>query len=338
MVRLVTKKTLFAAVLAALILAAAACVFGQTNLGGQRVGTSSGSFLRIGVGARAASLGGAYVAICDDVTACAWNPAGLVHLRGPELAFNHVAWPADIAYSQACYGMPIALLDGAVALQFGSLTTDLLETTEYHPYGTGRQFSFSDWLVGVTVAKRFTDRFSGGFSVKYVREELGVEVGGPTTDAMVLDAGTYYEIGPRRMRLAVALMNFGPDMTPDGGFIKNAGTVATEALYQGFAPATEFKFGIAFVPAETPWVTTLIDIEMAHPADNVETFRVGGEAVIANALSVRAGHDASADEMKTSLGVGALLRLFERETRFDYAATLTDHLGTVHRFSLTLEI
>jgi hypothetical protein len=50
-------------------------LYAQTSLGGQRVGTSSGSFLRIGVGARAAAMGGAYVAVCDDITACAWNPA-----------------------------------------------------------------------------------------------------------------------------------------------------------------------------------------------------------------------------------------------------------------------
>jgi hypothetical protein len=283
-------------------------------------------------------MGGAYVAIGDDVSCCAWNPAGLIHLQGRELAFNHIAWPADITYSHACYGVPIDMLDGAVALQFGSLTTDLVETTEYHPYGTGRTFSFNDWLIGLTIAKRFTDRFSGGFSIKYVREELGVEVGGPATNAMVLDAGTYYEIGPRRMRLAVALLNFGPDFTPDGGFVKNGGAAATEALYQGFAPATEFKFGIAFVPAETPWMTSLVDVEMAHPADNVETFRLGGEATLLKTLAVRAGYDASADEMKTSLGAGALVNVFSREARFDYAATLTDHLSTVHRFSITLEL
>jgi hypothetical protein len=85
-------------------------------------------------------------------------------------------------------------------------------------------------------------------------------------------------------------------------------------------------------------MTSLVDIEMAHPADNVETFRIGGEATLANTLAVRAGHDAGADEMKTSVGIGALVRIYSREARFDYAATLTDYLGTVHRFSITLEI
>lgn len=307
----------------------------QTRLGDQRVGTSSGSFLRIGIGARPAAMAGAYVAICDDITACAWNPAGLVHLTSSEVAFNYAAWPADIAYSHVCYGLPIRALDGAVAVQFGSLSTDLVETTEYHPYGTGREFTFADWLVGLTVAKRFTDKFSGGFAVKYVREELGVEVGGPTTDALILDAGTYYEIGPKNMRLAVALMNFGPDMEPDGVFTKKIGATTGESLYQGFAPATEFKFGLAIEPVTTPYLESVVDIELLHPADNAETFRFGAEAVLMQTLALRAGYDEGADEMKMNLGAGAVVRMFERQAQFDYAATLTDHLGTIHRFSIT---
>jgi hypothetical protein len=309
----------------------------QTSLGDQRVGTSSGSFLRIGVGARPAGMAGAFVAICDDVTACAWNPAGLIHIGSAELALNHAAWPADIAYNHACYGMPIRRLDGVVAVQFGSLSTDLIETTEYHPYGTGRDFTFTDWLFGVSVAKRFTDRFSGGFAVKYVREELGVEVGGPTTDGIILDAGTYYEIGPKNMRLAVALVNFGPDWGPDGSFTKTVGATTSETLYQGFAPATEFRFGIALEPMSTPWLDSVIDIEMAHPADNRETFRIGGEAVILKVLAVRAGRDLNADEMKNSLGAGATATIGTRQARFDYAATLTEHLGTVHRLSIMVK-
>jgi long-subunit fatty acid transport protein len=311
----------------------------KTSLGSQRVGTSAGSFLRIGVGARPASMAGAFVAICDDVTACAWNPAGLVRLRGKQVALNHISWPADIGYSHACYGMPITALDGAVAVQFGSLSADLVETQEYYPYGTGRDFTFSDWLVGLSVAKRFTDKFSGGFAVKYIREELGVEVGGPTTDAFVLDAGTLYEIGPRNMHLAVALMNFGPDLKPSGSYTKTTGTGgAAEAQYEGYAPSTEFRFGIAFSPVTRPWLTSVLDVELCHPADNAETFRAGWEAVILKTLSVRGGYDFNADELKASLGMGVSTQIFSRQASLDYGATLSEYLGTVHRISLSFDL
>jgi len=336
MVNFKHKSGCLAVALLAAALLVPAAAFSQTSLGDQRVGTSSGSFLRVGVGARPVGMGGAYVAICDDIVACAWNPAGLVLIDGREFAITHTALPADIDYNHACYGMPIKKLDGTIALQFGLLSTNLMETTEYHPYGTGREFGFTDWLFGLSVAKRFTDRFSGGFAVKYVREELGVEVGGPTTNALVLDAGTYYEIGPRKMRLAVALMNFGGDMTPDGHYETETQNGLSQSTYAGFAPAMEFKFGIALEPVARPWLDTVVDFELAHPSDNKETFRLGGEAVVSKVLALRAGYDFGADAMQASFGVGANVTILSVASKIDYSATLAEYLGTVHRISITL--
>lgn len=42
-------------------------------------------FLRAGIGARARGMGGAFVAVADDATACFWNPAGLAHHPGIRL-------------------------------------------------------------------------------------------------------------------------------------------------------------------------------------------------------------------------------------------------------------
>lgn len=282
-------------------------------------------------------MGGAFVAVCDDVTSVAWNPAGLVLLEHSEIAFAYASWPADIGYSHLSFGMISRAIDGAIGLQVGVLSTELMETQEYYPYGTGRSFTFSDWLVGLTVAKRFTDRFSGGCAVKYIREELGVEVGGPTTSAVVLDAGTYYRIGPWNMRLAVALMNFGTQLTPDGTYEKQNGDKITESGYEGFSPAMEFKFGFSMMPYDEPGFKTLFDIELVHPADNAETVRTGLEATIAEVLALRAGYDWNASEMKTSFGAGFMTAVSKREAGIDYAATLSEYIGTAHRLTLILK-
>ncbi len=52
-------------------------------------GKYAAEFLRIGVGARALGLAGAYVAITDDGTASYWNPAGLADLSRHQLQFSH---------------------------------------------------------------------------------------------------------------------------------------------------------------------------------------------------------------------------------------------------------
>jgi len=46
----------------------------------------SSSLNPVGSGARAAGMGGAFIAVADDATAASWNPAGLVQLEKPELS------------------------------------------------------------------------------------------------------------------------------------------------------------------------------------------------------------------------------------------------------------
>src|SRR5262245_8506075 len=84
--------------LAALIAAAPVTAHAQSSLGGQRAGTSSGTFLRIGVGARAVAMGESFVAVANDPSAIFWNPAGLASLQRNEVGLSYVQWPADVDY------------------------------------------------------------------------------------------------------------------------------------------------------------------------------------------------------------------------------------------------
>ena len=64
------------------------------------VGTSGAQFLKIGPGARVDSLGGAFGAIADDVTAIYWNPAGLSQLAATTpVSGTHTVWLADTRYN-----------------------------------------------------------------------------------------------------------------------------------------------------------------------------------------------------------------------------------------------
>jgi hypothetical protein len=48
-------------------------------------------YLRMGVGARALAMGGAFTAIADDATAAYWNPSGLVKIENIEATFMYAA-------------------------------------------------------------------------------------------------------------------------------------------------------------------------------------------------------------------------------------------------------
>lgn len=70
--------------------------------GTTKVGTSAAQFLKIGVGARAAAMGGSFNALASDVTSIYWNPAGLARQQGSELFFSHTSWLAGISHEFFC--------------------------------------------------------------------------------------------------------------------------------------------------------------------------------------------------------------------------------------------
>src|SRR6185503_14833171 len=114
------------------------------------------------------------------------------------------------------------------------------ETTEQRPFGTGRTFVYSDMLAGAAYARRWTDKLLVGFGIKFVREDLGKDVGNPTTKAFLYDIGSIYYLGLGSVRVATSLINFSPELTPKGSFISpgDDGVVGTaddeERVYDGF--------------------------------------------------------------------------------------------------------
>ena len=78
-----------------------------TNVSG--VGIGAATFLEIGVGARAAAMGGAYAAISDDATALYWNPAGVAWVDGLQIEFMHSEWLPLLIPSQESVLFPLLI-------------------------------------------------------------------------------------------------------------------------------------------------------------------------------------------------------------------------------------
>src|SRR5262245_16177565 len=165
--RIACRRAAVAAGATGLLLAALAGAASAQALGEQRAGTASGTFLRIGVGARAVGLGESFVAVANDPSAIYWNPAGLASLQRQEVAISPVGWPADINYEHITYVLPVSKLGGSFAFQLGVLSTEIDETTEFQPFGTGRSFFYSDMVAGAAYARRWTDKLLIGFGAKY---------------------------------------------------------------------------------------------------------------------------------------------------------------------------
>ena len=319
---------------------AAACLFlagtahAQGSLGGQRAGTSSATFLRIGVGARAVGMGETFVAVANDPSAIYWNPAGLGSLQRRELAISHVQWPADIAYDHLTMTVPSRRFGGSFAVQVGLLGTQIEETSELQPFGTGRTFSYSDFVTGLAYSRRWTDKLLVGLGVKYVHEDLGSQVGGPTTSAFLFDVGSIYYLGLGSVRIATSLTNFGSALRPDGQYTSPYD--GTTAQYDAFDPPLMFRYGVAFEPIENDTQRLTTALEVAQPADNEQLVKAGVEWTFKHTFALRSGYNLRADALKFSAGTGFSGDFGGYRGNIDYAYTDGGALGAVHRLSLGL--
>ncbi len=305
------------------------------TLGAQRVGTSSAQFLKIGVGARAEAFGQAFIAVANDASALYWNPAGLAQFTENQVYFDHTQWVVDVKIENA--GI-VYHLDALNTIGF-SLTylhmADMEETTVFQPLGTGQYFTFSDALFGVSYARRMTDQFSFGVTLKSSREDIA-EV---SMSSLLFDLGTYYRTGFANTRFAVSLSNFGTDITPTGSFRQKDLNNRTHTVnsFQSFAPPTMFRFGIAndFEFDENNRLTAAIQLN--HPNDNSENINFGVEYMWNGFLALRAGFKTAQVEEDFSAGFGLRQSLNIATVRVDYAFTNFGRLGTVNRFNFLLE-
>src|SRR5690349_76125 len=138
----VISRTRAALVLCALALVAPAAARAQ-GVGSQRVGTSAGNFLKIGIGARAVGMGEAFVAVADDPSTVYWNAAGVASIIRREVAVSHTEWPAGIKVDHVAYIVPMKKLGGSFGVHFGVVHTDIEQTTSEQPFGTGKTLTYA---------------------------------------------------------------------------------------------------------------------------------------------------------------------------------------------------
>jgi Type IX secretion system protein PorV len=310
------------------------------NLGGQRVGISAMQFLKLGVGARGVAMGESFVAVANDASALFWNPAGLVLFEENQLVAARTEYVVDI--KQDFFGGVYHLGAGdAIGAAVTSVhMADMEITTETQPFGTGRYFTFGDVAFALSYAKRMTDQFSFGATVRYAEETLDVL----KMRSVMVDLGTYYKTGLGSTRFAVVISNFGADVKPAGTVTLLSG--ASTGTFQSFSLPTVFKLGVALEPIQDENSRLTTSIQLNHPNDNSEHIRLGLEYAWQETFFVRGGvkrtigqplfsTDATSEE-DLSFGAGVRVPLGITFVNADYAYSDFHRLGTVHRISLSV--
>lgn len=275
-----------------IVLLFSAGVFGQS-----KIASTAAPFLNIGVGPRAISMGGAFVATANDVSSLYWNPAGASRSNTNEAMFAHSSWFADINYNWAAAMVKLGDA-GTVGLNLTYLDYGDMEiTTMAEQDGTGQFFSAHDLSMGLTYAYNLTDRFSLGGTVKYVQQKIW----NSSASAFAVDLGVLFHSDIYGLRIAATITNFGTGMRMDGQDLYvqhdidpnnygNNDQILAALRTDEFPLPLTFRIGLAMDVLETEEHRVTLATDALHPNDNDESINVGFEYMFNNLIAFRLGY------------------------------------------------
>lgn len=269
-------------------------------------------YLRMGVGARALGMGGAYVAAGNDATVGYWNPAGLAWGRGTQISAMYALGMSDDRRMES--------ITGSHQLDWGALGASFVgagmkDIPGYDPGGnpTGN-FNYGDWALMAHGAYAI-NYVSVGATVKYLHQGLDADVAEDGVNGFGFDVGLTAKPW-HWVSLGAALR----DLATEIGSDEQANNVPMN-----------LRLGAAMTP--------LCGLTMAFDLDHVEDasdlqWHAGGEFAFPVSEDIGAALRLGLNDGDLTAGFGFGVSLVE----FNYAFIdePEDFMGSSHRVGVTL--
>lgn len=299
----------------------------------------SAAFLKIGVGARAMSMGNAFTAVADDSDALYWNPGGLALLERPEISATRAMMFLGDTYDTFSAAVPLGSRKvrhrkdlkswkghtTATAIYSGEATRGVigfgftrLSQSEQQGRDADRRptgsFDASDMALSVAYARRL-GKLHGGVAIKRIQSRIA----DASASTFAADFGAIYPIS-RNLRMGASIRNLGQGLT-------YAQETSPLPLVAAFGASYRLRSGF------------VVSGEIKHrPNASKTSFSIGTEYAIMSAVSLRAGYlhqGASAGSTAGVMGgLGGGVGVKWGRFRFDYSLSPFGELGNIQRLSV----
>ncbi|MDD2890169.1 MAG: PorV/PorQ family protein [bacterium] len=275
---------------------------------GFRIGGCAAPFLTIGGGTRALALGGAYSAFAEGTEAIYWNPAGIAKLHniGADFVYANLFPGSGISVNNIAITVPAG--DGTIGVSAVSLLSgDMLYQPDIVETSIPVYFSANSFAIGVSYARRMTDKFNSGVTFKIVNQyAYNTSVSAP---GWACDVGGTYNtkintlklgfVNFSDLRFGFMIQNFGPDIAFSGQRLRFYYTY-DDTMQSSDIPAIwlptkdplplSFQFGIAVNTLNTKDYKITLMSDLVNVLDQPTTFGFGMEASMSNKYFARVGY------------------------------------------------
>jgi len=278
-------------------------------------------FTNLPVSVRAVGMGGAFVAIADDYSACYFNPAGLVQLSHSQLGSTYTdlyGWGL-LKHSFLAFVEPTPTM-GSGGVSWNHLSANL-EPEEWSYDLWAYSYAKIIYPKNLTLRNGFS---SWGINLKYLRQIAP----GEDASGYSIDLG-YLNKGRKMSKMSKISWGFNfQDIFSQIDWSTGRKEQIPSNLKFGFAWKASHKFLLA------------VDLDTSLK-DLPKQMHLGGEWRISNNFKLRAGATKifqKSANLALSIGMGFKLRLREegiRQVNFNYAFSNNEELGNTHRFSLS---
>lgn len=276
-------------------------------------GTDAASFLKLEPSARAAAIGGGFVALSNDSSAIFYNPAGLALLTRREILISHNEYIENINNETLAYVWP---LNGPVNLSFGAnmLLTGDMQKYDSDGVGIGNYSANEGFIVG-GAGGSVTKAIKVGGAVKMIYQSIGSR----SARTYAADGGVIYR--GENIRIGVAAQNW-------GGKLK---------LYeQSSALPCSYTAGVAYPAYNSVWVAGQVRKYVDGGLVSSLGIEVGIGVAGYSSIYLRGGYRSGpADE---GSGITAGFGIKDRSLEFNYAVTPLGEIGISHLFTFTYKL
>lgn len=326
-----------------------------------RYGSTSASFLEIGMGSAPSAMGEAYVAMTGNLASVYWNPAGLAYMERSAALFMYQPWVVDIntSFTSAAFVIPAV---GTIALSLTQVGYGEMEvTTLQFQEGTGEFFTANEMAAGVTYSRRIADWFAFGATTKLINSQIRhMKAAAFALDLGVIVNTDFFSRSGNRtdgMTIGMSISNYGSRMRYDGIDLLqpidisiyengNYADVAGQYRMGEWELPLLFRIGFTLKPIAAENQQLLLAVDAQHPNNNAESINAGMEYSLripnAGRFYLRGGYKSLLMET-TEFGAtyGGGLELFmmgNRSLVIDYAFKDIGILGKTHAYTIGITI